>query len=54
MKLSYTEYNVIEAIHDVKNRNSLRSAAIEWGIPRSTLYNRLNDTTTCQEAASHL
>lgn len=54
MKPEYTEYDVVCALAEVANGKSLRKAAIEWGVPRSTLYDRNTTTLPHQEAASHL
>ncbi|PVH85625.1 hypothetical protein DL98DRAFT_49256, partial [Cadophora sp. DSE1049] len=44
MKLEYTEYDVACALAEIANGKSLRKAALEWGVLRSTLYDR--NTTT--------
>lgn len=54
MKSRYTEHDVTQALIDVADGKSLRQAALEWGVPRSTLQGRLHNPTTHQQAASHL
>ena len=42
------------ALTEVANGKSLQKAALEWGVPRSTLQGRNAATQSHQEAASHL
>ncbi|KZL82905.1 transposase [Colletotrichum incanum] len=37
----YTEYEVNQALADISNGHSARDASTKWGVPRSTLQNRL-------------
>jgi hypothetical protein len=41
MKRSYTEYDVMQALDAIANGDSERRASLEWGVPRSTLKDRL-------------
>ena len=54
MKLEYTEFDVQCALTEIANGKSLRKAALEWGVPRSTLQDRNKATLPHVEAASHL
>jgi hypothetical protein len=54
MKLEYTESDVQCALAEIANGKSLRKAAVEWGVPRSTLQDRNATTLPHLEAASHL
>jgi hypothetical protein len=47
----YTEDDINEAIRDIANGKSRKSAAREWGFPFSTLRYRLKDTMTHSLAA---
>ena len=49
----YSENSICLAIQDVENGISLRKAAQRWGIPRSTLHDRLTGTVTRNEANEH-
>ena len=40
----YTEEDVDSALRAVENGQSIRKAALEWGVPRSTLRNRNTGT----------
>ena len=48
----YGEAEIAGALSDVANGVSVKKAALEWGIPRSTLRDRLNGAQTHQEAAA--
>ena len=54
MKLEYTESDVQYALTEIANGKSLRKAALEWGVSRSTLQDRNATTLLHVEAASHL
>jgi hypothetical protein len=54
MKPQYTKYDVMRAMDDVANGKSLRKAVLDWGVPKSTLRDRLKDYTTHREAAEYL
>ena len=49
---SYCEEDVNLAIQAVHMGRSIRKAALEWGVPRATLQDRLNGTPTMQVAKS--
>lgn len=49
----YTESAIFSALEDIDKGISLRKAAQRWGIPRSTLHNRLNGIVTRNEANEH-
>ena len=46
----YTEYDLSQAILSVTNGQSIRKAALEWGIPRTTLQHRLQGRESRKEA----
>ena len=46
----YTENSLQNAIQDCTSGTNVAASARRWGIPRSTLQNRLNGTTTHAEA----
>ena len=50
MKPSYTEEDVQRALADVANGKSVRKAGLDWGVPRSTLQERINGRVSRQEA----
>lgn len=50
---SYSENSILLAIQDVESGISVRKAAQRWGIPRSTLHDRLTGTVTRNEANEH-
>jgi hypothetical protein len=50
----YTEEDLNSAIQSVANGQSVKKAAIEWGIPRSTLRTRLNGALPRDQAFSGL
>ena len=50
MKSVYTEEDVQRALNTVANGMSQKKAGLEFGVPRSTLQNRMNDTLSRQEA----
>jgi len=54
MKNRYTEYDMAQALDAVASGKSCRKAAIEWGVPRSTLQDRIDYNTNHQSAAEHL
>lgn len=37
----YTEQDLFTALSDIRNRKSLKPASKEWGVPFSTLRNRI-------------
>jgi hypothetical protein len=41
MKFKYTEDDVQYALNDVKNGVLVRQVGIKWGVPRSTLQDRI-------------
>jgi hypothetical protein len=50
MKFVYTEEDVQRALNAVANGMSQKKAGLEFGVPRSTLQNRMNGTLSRQEA----
>jgi len=54
MKLEYTEFDVQCALTEIANGKSLRKAALEWGVPRSTLQDRNKTTLPHVKATNHL
>jgi DDE superfamily endonuclease/Tc5 transposase DNA-binding domain len=46
----YTEYDIGQAILAVTNGQSIKSAALQWGIPRTTLHGRLHGRESRNEA----
>jgi DDE superfamily endonuclease/helix-turn-helix, Psq domain/Tc5 transposase DNA-binding domain len=50
----YTEEDLSQALIAVTNGQSMRKAAIQWGVPRTTLYNRLHGHESRKEAYSGL
>ncbi len=53
----YPEQDLLAAVNDVKNGKSLRLASREWGVPLSTLRNRLQgqeDHITAAESQQRL
>ena len=48
----YTEYNLSQAIKAVENGTSIRRAALDWGIPRITLHDRLKGSQSHKDAAA--
>ena len=40
----YCEEDILSALEAIQNGQSLRKAALEWGIPRTTLQNRFHGT----------
>lgn len=51
MKSKYTEDDLQYALNDIKNGAKVRQASIKWGIPRSTLQNRIYGHLSHKEAA---
>ncbi|KAK1245194.1 hypothetical protein MKX08_004823 [Trichoderma sp. CBMAI-0020] len=49
----YSEDNILSAITDIENGISQRKAAARWGIPRSTLQERINGRVTRNKANEH-
>jgi hypothetical protein len=47
----YTDYDISQALQAVAAGQSVRRAALDWGVPRSTLRCRLSGTETRQIAA---
>ena len=47
---NYTEFDVQEALDSIANGQSIKKAAVLWGIPRATLYNRLHGRESRKEA----
>ena len=54
MKPLYTEYDVMRALDDIANGVKVRKASLEWGVPRSTIQDRMKNHTSHQESAQHL
>jgi len=54
MKPQYTDFDLNSALEAVAGGQSLRKAALEWGIPRSTLRNRVHGHESRQEGAQDL
>ena len=50
MKSVYTEEDVQRALNAVANGMSQIKAGLEFGVPRSTIQNRMNGTLSRQEA----
>lgn len=50
----YTEEDVEQAIEAIVNGQSLRKASLEWGVPRTTLSDRLTGTKPWKQAFSGL
>jgi len=50
----YTEDDISQAILAVTNGQSVRNAALQWGIPRITLYDRLQGRASRKEAFSDM
>ena len=50
MMKPYTEDDIQQALQSVANGQSLRKAALEWGVPRSTLQHRLQGTQPWESA----
>ena len=50
MVVQYTEDDIEQAIQSIANGDSLRKAALEWGIPRTTLQGRLHGSESREEA----
>ena len=51
MKPQYTQDDLDMALQAIAGGKSVRKAALEWGIPRSTLQDRVHGTETHHEAA---
>ena len=51
MKRLYTEYDVMQALESITNSVSIRNASLNWGVPRSTLQDRIYGHVSHQEAA---
>ena len=47
----YTEDDIKQALDDIENGKSTRQAAIDWGVPPSTLLDRKNETENHSKAA---
>jgi hypothetical protein len=50
MKPLYTEEDVQSALKDVTKGKSVRKAWLDWGVPRSTLQNRIYGHVSQKEA----
>ena len=50
MKSTYTEEDTQRALNAIANGMSQKKAGLEFGIPRSTLQNRINGHISRQEA----
>src|SRR6187551_2710568 len=50
----YTEEDIIQAVLDVAGGQSLRRAALNWGVPRTTLQSRLQGHEPRRQAAASL
>jgi hypothetical protein len=46
----YTEYDLGQAILSVTNGQSIRKAALNWGVPRATLHQRIHGRESRKEA----
>ena len=53
MVLNYTEEAIQRALNAVANGMSQKKAGLEFGVPRSTLQNRINGILSRQEAHEH-
>ena len=51
MKPQYTQEDLDSALQAIAGGQSVRKAALEWGIPRSTLHDRVHGTECHTEAA---
>jgi len=49
----YTPYDLAQAMEAVANGQSLRKAALQWGIPRATLQGRICGSESHQQAAAN-
>ena len=54
MKGSYTEEDLIQACNAVTNGTSYRQAHLDYGVPRSTIQDRIYGTKSRQEGAISL
>lgn len=54
MKHQYTEEDVMRALDAIGNGASTRKASLEWGVPRSTLQDRIRGHDNRQIGATHL
>ena len=50
MKSSYTEDDLQRALSEVANGKSMRKASLHWGVPRSTLQDRISGHVSQKEA----
>jgi 4-hydroxybenzoate polyprenyltransferase len=50
MKRLYTEVDVQRALADIAKGKSVRRAALDWGVPRGTLHERINGRVSHREA----
>ena len=50
----YTEEDLNEALNAVAGGQSIRKAALDWGVPRTTLQDRVTGAEPRQEAAQGL
>jgi hypothetical protein len=53
----YTEDDIAEALKDIANGKSFRAASEDWGVPCSTLHDRLGgakDRSTAAESLQRL
>ncbi len=53
MKSNYTEEDFQQALNTVANRGSVRKAERDYGIPRSTLQNRIYSHVSMKEAKEY-
>jgi hypothetical protein len=53
MKPSYTEDDVQYALKDIANSKSERKASLDWGVPRSTLQDRILGRLSRSEAHAY-
>ena len=50
MKPSYTEDDVQRALKEIAEGKSMRRASLDWGVPRSTIQERIYGRVTITEA----
>ena len=50
IKPLYTEEDVQDALNDIANGKSMRKASADWGVPRTTLTDRISGRVSRAEA----
>ena len=50
MKPLYTEEDIQDALNDIANGKLMRKASTDWGVPRTTLTDRINGRVSRTEA----